>query len=564
MSQLHGHVSLSVIGRPVDVKPGTPSFAALPSVPVPPVALPADHVFSRADLGRGDGSAVLLDLSHLSPESREICRWIEGALQRHHTALLKAYSPPRLEEEVADDERQARTLSSSSQPDKGTTTFAKRERRKAITDPHRRKSKVLIQDIIARESDKIVPKSEPQCLRRFVTSSAFERLSAALLVLNTMFLGVQVELSFLPEMPTSVQVIDVMLAAFFGVEVCLRVWAYKCKQFFCGPGRNWNIFDAIVVTLSALETVISYLVPTTAESSTVSNIGIIRIVRVFRLIRLLRIMRVLRFFKDVRILMLAVAHTMGTAAWAFLLTFMCMYMFGIAITQMVADYVKEQKALGNNIDRNSELVQHFSSMAMASLTLFMSIAGGLSWEVVAHALGKINPLAEALFIGYIMFTAFCMLNVIIGIFCKNAVEVFENDKEKMIEAQLNEKSRYMDNLAGMFNAWDTSGDGYITLEEFKEHLQNPQMEAFLESMGVKPRDALRLFEMMDLEDGRRDSQVDLDGFVTGCLTLQSNAKAVHMEQMLLSIKLLEEKICTIHRQVVCMTQHFQIKTRPTG
>lgn len=535
-----------MIGRPVEMKHGTPSFSALPSVPVPQVE---HRVESRSDFAQGVSSFALPELPDLSPEGREICRFLEAALNRHHAALLKAYRPPWLQEAGAVD-----TLVDLSSPEvEQTGAKAKKDKRRNARVTH-------IQDtVLLQSAGRGLPEREPPSLRGFVTSNLFERLSVGLLTLNSFFMAVQVELSFSPEIPASVQAIDVVFAVLFVVELFLRLWAFKCQAFFCGPNWRWNVFDAIVVTVSTLEVILSNSVSGNSGASPASNIGVIRLLRVFRLLRVLRIMRVIKFLKDVRILMLAVAHTLGTAVWAFLLTFICMYMFGIAITQMVADYVAEQQALGNDVDRNSELVHHFSSIAFSILTLFMSIAGGLSWEVVVHALGTINPVAEILFVVYIIFTAFCMLNVIIGIFCKNAVEVFENDKEKMIESALSEKSRYIDNLAGMFSAWDTSGDGYITLDEFKEHLENPKMEAFLESMDVKPRDALRLFEMMDIEDGCRDSKVEIDGFVTGCLTLQSNAKSVHTEQILLSIRLLEERTTMMHRLLTSMTHAFNVK-----
>lgn len=558
MPKLPCNVSLGVKGDVIaEGENDIHSFAATPSVPEPWV----DPVISKPDLVHGPGSPALPELSDLSPEGRDICRWMEAALQRHHAALLKAYKPPWLAEEEAGDK--LKTLSMGSLASSPLSQFAPKDTNVSlitkINPRRRRRTLTYMQDIMSRHSMSQCPQSEPHRLTSFVLSKVFERLSILLLTSNTIFIGFQVELSFLAEMPAIAQVIDVIFAILFVVEVSLRVWAFGCKMFFCGPGRGWNMFDAIVVTLSAIEVTFSTLVPTSSNSFSVGNLGIIRVVRAFRLLRVLRIMRVLKFFKDVRILLLAVAHTMSTAAWAFLLTFLCMYMFGIAITQMVADYVKEQQALGYDVDRDSKLVQHFSTIIITIETLFMSISGGLSWEVATHALGTINPLAEALFFAYIMFTAFCMLNVIIGIFCKNAVEVFENDKERMIETQLSEKSRYMDNLAGMFNEWDTSGDGFITLDEFREHLGDRHMQAFLESMGVSPRDALQLFELMDMEDGCVDSRVELDGFVTGCLTLQSTAKAVHTEQMLLNLKLLEEKITSIHRQLSSMGQHFNLK-----
>eukprot|EP00930_Biecheleria_cincta_P034663 TRINITY_DN23923_c0_g3_i1.p1 TRINITY_DN23923_c0_g3~~TRINITY_DN23923_c0_g3_i1.p1 ORF type:complete len:576 (-),score=74.78 TRINITY_DN23923_c0_g3_i1:51-1559(-) len=485
----------------------------------------------------------------MSPEGRAICERIEAVLQRHHAALLEAadWSPLLEFDESA-------SVAGTGEADNANHQSPPRNRvRRSVS------SRALVQKSLTslggyvqrnktRKAEQM-SQNRQGLLRKFVKSAIFDKVSAAVLSANIVFMSVQVELTFWPVTPPSLQVVDLCFALFFMLELLLRLWAIPMRVFCCGENRSWNLFDAIVIGLSSIETATSSLVSGTGSTSAINNIGLIRIVRVVRVVRVLRVLRVLKFFKDVRILLMAVAHTITTAAWAFLLTFLCMYMFAIAITQMVADYVKEQQDLGNHIDRQSQLIVHFSSLPLALLTLFMSIAGGISWEVVVHALGTINPLAEVLFICYVLFTSFCMLNVIIGIFCKNAVEVLENDKEKMIELQLSEKTRYVDNLANMFNQWDTSGDGYITLKEFKDNIADSHMQAFLESMGVKPGDAVRLFEFMDREDGYQDGRVDLEGFVTGCLQLQGSAKALHMEQMYITLKLVEERVNSINQKV---------------
>merc|ERR1711933_66379 len=100
-------------------------------------------------------------------------------------------------------------------------------------------------------------------------------------------------------------------------------------------------------------------------------------------------------------------------------------------------------------------MMYFGSLPKAAFTLFMAITGGIDWEYAVNPLFTTGVLSVLIWLVYIIFSSFCLMNVIIGIFCQNAVEAFEQDKEKVIEHQLADRSRESEKLTAMFQRWDS-------------------------------------------------------------------------------------------------------------
>merc|ERR1712050_760634 len=120
--------------------------------------------------------------------------------------------------------------------------------------------------------------------------------------------------------------------------------------------------------------------------------------------------------------------------------------------------------------------------------------------------------------------------------------------------QLSDKKRYMLELEQLFQSWDTSGDGDLTLTEFQEHMSDERMQAFFRSLEIEAADAWSLFKLLDA-DGQ--GTVDAEEFVTGCLRLRGPAKAIHVAELDCQAKSLKRKMDKISSQIcsnsICIT-----------
>eukprot|EP00931_Biecheleriopsis_adriatica_P108406 TRINITY_DN82724_c0_g1_i1.p1 TRINITY_DN82724_c0_g1~~TRINITY_DN82724_c0_g1_i1.p1 ORF type:complete len:587 (+),score=100.57 TRINITY_DN82724_c0_g1_i1:11-1771(+) len=355
----------------------------------------------------------------------------------------------------------------------------------------------------------------------------FDRCSVGLLVSNAVFIGVQVEYGFENSVPPAIEYIDYIFCVFFLLELMLRFTAHGCTFYWCDKEyRLWNIFDFIVVSLSTADTFSAIILR--GVNSPLGNISILRIIRVVRVLRVLRIIRVLKFFQDLRILITSIVSTLKTASFAFILIASCIYMFAIAITQLVSDYLSSLQHAGGLAVNEEDMMFFFGSVGHTVFTLFMTISGGVDWKDAAIPLLETGFLAAFFYVLYVTLMTMCIMNVLTGIFCQAAVETAQNDRDNVMELQLKEKNMFIETLSELFESWGESGDGKCSLEEFTEHLGDKETEALLRTLEIDARDALALFELLD---SNATGEINLDEFVTGCITLKGSAKAVHVEKV---------------------------------
>lgn len=382
------------------------------------------------------------------------------------------------------------------------------------------------EDDEVKDSAMNAPRNDEGLLTRFAKSSHFERLSAGLLISNAIFLGIQVDKSFSQEPPAALYIVDYIFNVFFVIELCIRMAGLGCRVFWCDEDlRAWNAFDFVIVVLSAVDTAAS--LAASDGNTPLGNISILRIIRVIRILRVLRIIRVLKFFRDLRILIASITVTMKSAVFALILILCGLYMFGVALTQMVADHVKEQTANGTPILADDDMLFFFGSVGHTMFALFMTIAGGIDWKDAALPLLKVGSMAIALYIVFVIVMIMCVMNVLTGLFCQAAIETAGNDRENMMHVQLQEKKEYIEVLTNLFHEWDDNGDGKFNIDEFTRHIEDEDTIALLRTLEIDARDALTLFELLDTNSS---GEIDLEEFITGCITLRGGAKAVHMEK----------------------------------
>ena len=113
----------------------------------------------------------------------------------------------------------------------------------------------------------------------------------------------------------------------------------------------------------------------------------------------------------------------------------------------------------------------------------MSIYGGISWEIAFIPLKKVGALAVCLYLLFIMFAMFCVLNVIIGIFCQNAADTYHKDTDNVIEAQLADQDKTVEVLNKIFRGFHTAIPGVCSATEFEANVKEPRLRNLLHTCG---------------------------------------------------------------------------------
>lgn len=212
-------------------------------------------------------------------------------------------------------------------------------------------------------------------------------------------------------------------------------------------------------------------------------------------------------------LVVSIGDSIKSVVWAFGLLFMIMYVVGIYFTQIVTTH-KVANVDNREADKPLELL--YGSLACSMMTLFESIASGVSWREVVNPLWwSISAWLVPIYVLYVAFTIFVVLNVVTGVFVGSATEKAKSDTKMVLLYQLRE----------LFRRTDTDASGVMNLEKFCNNLEDENLQKYMKAIDLDSAEAYDLFLLLDADDS---DEVDEDEFVNGCLRLHGFAKAIDL------------------------------------
>jgi len=350
--------------------------------------------------------------------------------------------------------------------------------------------------------------------RAIAESGKFEFVMCVLIVLNAVFLGVQADETArkpLQEESMTVRVTGGIFCWLFVLELLLRMMGFG-HLFFQGEERQWNIFDLVIVSCTAAEEVISM----THVSQMPSNTAVLRVMRILKFARIIRIVRVLKFFRELRIMMMSMVASVRSLIWSVLLLLMVMFGFAVSLCTAVAEGVAD------GVVTEAQVNSKFGSLARALMLLLQVVTGGMDWSNVADDLADVSPIVVALFIFYIVFVSFAVMNIMTGFFVECAMTSAEADLERVIKLQADDRDRTAKNLREVLQSNDGEFKDRISWMELKSYLQEPKVKAYLKTLNLELMDLQCFFDLV--ADKEEHPTVNIDEFVRCCLRLKGAAK----------------------------------------
>lgn len=394
-------------------------------------------------------------------------------------------------------------------------------------------------------------------LIRIVGSLQFELLTLAAVLANSVLLAYQVQRSadtiqgrrnISDSDRDDFRYMNIVLSFFFCGEVCLRVGAAG-KDYFCGEDCRWNIADLLIVILSLIEVMVTGVFG--ADSAGLEQMQIGRLARSVRLVRVLRVVRVMRFFRELRLLISSIVCTMQNLFWTIMFIAILHFVFAIIFTEGTTDQIRDN---GGHTEATLRLSKFFGSIHITMYTLFQSISGGIDWDVAAQDLEGIY---SAVFVFYIFFMTFAVLNIVTGLFCQHALETAQQDADSVVLEHLAAKKSYVHTLQQIFITMDAESTGNITLENLERlmHDNNENFKHYLEALDLRVDDAWTLFKLLDRQE---TNTVDIEQFVEGCLRLKGQAKGIDLATMMYENKWMMHKLTRISDE---LRSNFEIVHR---
>ncbi|CAE6951294.1 Cacna1c [Symbiodinium natans] len=374
------------------------------------------------------------------------------------------------------------------------------------------------------------------CWQSLVNHPLFDWFFAMVVLLNAIFIGVDVQLSIgsMEVRPVFIQVLQYCFTTLFTVELILRFIA-NGVHLFCQEDWMWSLLDVFIVATSLWEIVVDVVTALEAVDSNVdkiagvSSLKVFRIIRITRIVKTIQLMRVFRFVMAFRTLISSIIHTLKALFWALILLLMIVYVFAVLFTQAVNAHIYDPEVTVLSTSSLENSLKYFGSLPETMLSLFMAIANGVSWEEILNPLRAISSAWVFLFLFYVAFTYFAVLNVVTGVFCQSAIDSAQNDHATLVQSMLANKEAHLHEIRALFSKLGATDSGVITYAMFEEKIDSPAVREYFETLGLDVWDAWSFFKLLDLDGG---GAVEIEEFFKGCLRLRGQARAVDIGKIM--------------------------------
>jgi len=375
------------------------------------------------------------------------------------------------------------------------------------------------------------PETKTTRLVKLVTSTWFESACGLCILANAAAIAYAADYAAQhidnPVTPT-LKLIERAFTSFYTLELALRLIAYKL-HFFTAKDWAWNCFDLALV-LSAIYD--EFVELTTTKQSSNSSVVFLRIVRVGKMLKLLRMIRIMRLFRELRLIVSSIKGSVKSMVWAVLLVLIITYIAGICFVQAGTSFLQENG--GHVTDNEFDAIQkNWGAVSTAMLSLYMASTNGENWKDMAETLLPVGQTFYFLFLLYIAFFSFVVVNTLTSLFIEATIQNAEKDKHVLIREELERKNEYMKRAVEFFQHMDQDCSGDISLDQFSMHAADPEMVAFAASLELDVTDITQFYSMLSC---RGRYPVDMDTFVTGCMKLKGVARSMDLQGLIASHK----------------------------
>ena len=204
------------------------------------------------------------------------------------------------------------------------------------------------------------------------------------------------------------------------------------------------------------------------------------------------------------------------------------------------------------------LYSYFGGLDRTILTLFMCISGGVSWEVAVGALMQVHVAYGLLFVLFVAGMMLAALNIIAGIFVNDAIEMAQQDREVMRQAQVVKREEMQKELTDLFMESDQDKSGTLTVQEFVQAFEHPDVEARFRLLGVELSDTKKIFHLLDINE---DDELGIGEFVAMIGRARMLTQPLDLQSFMQQNKQIEQGF---RRNLLHMSEDLDKLTGATG
>eukprot|EP00746_Dinoflagellata_sp_MGD_P140398 gnl/MRDRNA2_/MRDRNA2_73652_c0_seq1.p1 gnl/MRDRNA2_/MRDRNA2_73652_c0~~gnl/MRDRNA2_/MRDRNA2_73652_c0_seq1.p1 ORF type:complete len:665 (-),score=109.54 gnl/MRDRNA2_/MRDRNA2_73652_c0_seq1:42-2036(-) len=394
----------------------------------------------------------------------------------------------------------------------------------------------------AREAKKELIADETEIWTR---GMRFQTIVGMVILCNAISLGVEADHG--ERYSVVFQALEHVFTAAFFMELVLRIWFEGFKLYFSDSATRLDFF---LVVMSVTDV---WIIAPLGGAVQLRAVSLLRLIRLIRLARLLRLFKV---FKELTIIVAGFVASGRTLFWAGIFLVIIVYIFAILGTDMFGKATlcgaRLLKARGGAIEDDGEKscsdalyefdssigtqASLFGSVDRSMLTLYMCVFEGCGFEIV-YPMALTQPWTVVYWYVFIFITSFGIMNVIIGLFCENVLQVaLSAEKDQARQAEVVRQER-LSHLKALFETMDEDHSETISRSEFLNAMtHNLEVIQVMEELGLE--DEVSLFDTLDVN---QSGALSVSEFFQGMMLLM-NANEPAMAKHLVSTYLTVQSV----------------------
>lgn len=347
------------------------------------------------------------------------------------------------------------------------------------------------------------------------------------------------EMHRLNDEPDATMVImELCFLVFYSAELILKLVVHRI-YFFCNDSMGWNIFDLTLV-LQAIGD--AFMIQQH------SNLTFARIVRLFKLGKVFRLLRALRFARELRVMVLSILGSAAALFWSFVMLALILYVFALLFVQTMVAYAIDHED-DTDLQAFNDVTKYFPSVATGMLTLYQCASGGLDWQEVYDVVCLSGFVSSFLFLFFLLFFNFSVLNILTGIFLEQALHNSQPDRDALMLHQRRKDEAEVIELTRLFHKMDRNESGTLTYSEFMEYGTDSEMTARLSTLGLDIKDTQQFFEVIAEISGSHILLID--DFVKHCTKMKGTATGIDLQVLSYQVRLLQRCVEKLSRPSEC-------------
>jgi len=212
--------------------------------------------------------------------------------------------------------------------------------------------------------------------------------------------------------------------------------------------------------------------------------------------------------------------------WSFIMISLILFVFSLLFVQQMTVVILEGEG---SMILQQERQRYFGSVERTALTLLETTMGGLDWDLVYELVAPLGAFYTAVFIFYILFYNFAVMNILTGIFLESALKLCKPDDEERIAEQRLADARVLGEIKRLGLLVDTDRSGTIKKDEFVFAARNPEFVSCFAAIGIDVADGDTFFKKVARSD--YECEIDLDDFASRIMQAKVMASSLDLQSL---------------------------------